>query len=378
MIQVLDLFSGCGGLSFGFHKQNNIYKVIGAIDFDKHANATYETNFGIKPKQLDIAEISSSDLIESFDIKIDSPLIFVGGPPCQGFSSHRKKDKRLDNRNSLVARYVELGIDCNADVIVIENVPDLFAKKHWHHFDEARSLLNANGYTIAASIVNMAEYGVAQERFRAIVIASKNKNISLPLSEYERQNFKTVRSAIEYLPKLKSGENCQSDSMHITSNHRSNTIEIFKQITPDGGSRPRGVGPKCLDKVKGFSDVYGRLYWDRPSVTITARCRTPSCGRFLHPEQHRGLTVREAALLQGFPDDFYFEGPFDDKYKQVGNAVPPKFSVCLSRHIHGCLVKDDVKGLNRTIESPIGNSFSSLISFIKQGRTVDELISQCN
>ena len=121
--------------------------------------------------------------------------------------------------------------------------------------------------------------------------------------------------------------------MHITSKHRPETIEILKKVPKDGGNRPHGVGPECLDKVAGFYDVYGRLAWDKTAVTITARCRTPSCGRFVHPEQDRGLSVREAALLQGFPEDFYFEGPFDDKYKQIGNAVSPIFSARLAGHV---------------------------------------------
>ncbi|MCX2758206.1 DNA cytosine methyltransferase [Vibrio sp. Sgm 22] len=378
MIQVLDLFSGCGGLSYGFHKLKDTYKVIGAIDFDEHANSSYETNFGITPKQLDISDLSSEVLKSTFNIQSNMPLVFVGGPPCQGFSSHKKKDKRLDDRNSLVARYVELAIQCNADAIVIENVPDLFAKKHWPHYKAAKELLDSHGYNTLSTIVNMAEYGVPQERFRAVVVASKDKQFSLPPVEYNREQFSTVRDVLETLPKLAAGEKCKDDAMHITSSHRKNTIEIFKQVPVDGGSRPKGVGPKCLDKVNGFSDVYGRLFWDKPSVTITARCRTPSCGRFLHPEQDRGLTVREAALLQSFPNDFYFEGPFDDKYKQIGNAVPPKFSESLAKHMALCFKNEQTTGLVRSIDSPIGNSFSTLISFIKQGRTIDEFIFQCS
>jgi hypothetical protein len=115
--------------------------------------------------------------------------------------------------------------------------------------------------------------------------------------------------------------------MHETSRHRQSTLEILRRVPRDGGSRPAGVGPACLDRTKGvhggYTDVYGRLAWSGPAPTITARCRTPSCGRFTHPEQDRGLTAREAALLQTFPSDWQFSGPFDDRYKQIGNAVPP-------------------------------------------------------
>ena len=109
-------------------------------------------------------------------------------------------------------------------------------------------------------------------------------------------------------------------------------------------------------------------------MTITARCRTPSCGRFLHPEQNRGLTVREAATLQGFSANFQFEGPFDDKYKQIGNAVPPPFSDSLARHLEAWFRKTLPKAPKKAIEHPIGASFSTLISYVKKGKTIDELI----
>ena len=374
MIQVVDLFSGCGGLSSGFHERKQAFSVLGAVDFDVHSNKTYETNFGLRPKQIDIETATSHDLSTIFGIDENIPLVFLGGPPCQGFSSHKKKDKRKDGRNSLVVRYVELAINCGADIIVMENVPDLFARKHWEHYQNAKNLLEKNGYLIASGILSMAEFGVPQERFRAVVIASKARYVSLPTGRVARGSFNTVRKAISHLPSLQAGENCLDDPMHITSKHRKETIEIFEQIPHDGGVRPKGVGPKCLDKVKGFSDVYGRLTWDQPSVTITARCRTPSCGRFLHPEQNRGLTVREAALLQGFPDDFYFEGPFDDKYKQIGNAVPPPFSNCLAAHLIEWFKDENKCGKVSIIKKPIGASFSTLISYVKKGKTIDELI----
>lgn len=375
--QVLDMFSGCGGLAWGFHKQRNQFEIIGSVDFDKHANKTYERNFGVPAKSLDIEKLTSVGIKNEFKINERQPLMVIGGPPCQGFSSHKKKDKREDVRNSLVVKYAELCIDLGADIVVIENVPDLFTDKHWHHFKSAKIMLENSGYTVNASIVNMAEFGVPQERFRALVIASKIGGIQIPTGRISRGKFQTVREAISHLPALKGGEKCKIDPMHITSKHRENTINIFKAVPKDGGSRPIGVGPKCLDNVKGFSDVYGRLYWDQPAVTITARCRTPSCGRFLHPEQHRGLSVREAALLQGFPSDFMFEGPFDDKYKQIGNAVPPLFSKYLAKHITtyingGRPIK---RASSSSIDSPIGKSFSTLISFIKQGRTINEFIS---
>jgi DNA (cytosine-5)-methyltransferase 1 len=377
IIQVVDLFSGCGGLSYGFHKLENEFKICGAIDFDANANKTYEKNFNIRPDEIDLVNIDANILVQKYNLDKSSPILFIGGPPCQGFSSHKKKDKRKDARNSLVLKYCEIGINVNADVILMENVPDLFAKKHWKHYSQALMLLEESNYNVVSGIVNMAEFGVPQERFRAIVIAMKGHTPLLPTGTLSRSQFKTVRDAIGSLPRIESGEKSQDDPMHITSNHRKATIEIFKQIPLDGGSRPKGVGPKCLDKVKGFYDVYGRLFWDMPAVTITSRCRTPSCGRFLHPEQNRGLSVREAALLQGFPKDFYFKGTFDDKFKQIGNAVPPIFSQYLAKHVFKLFLKKKVNGYNCKITSPISNSFSTLIAQIKHGDTqLNDVVSK--
>ena len=365
---VLDLFSGCGGLSYGFHK-NNSFDLWGAFDNDIHANKTYLRNFGVTPICTDIGKLNANQITEALPSRKNDLLLLIGGPPCQGFSSHRKKDPRKDDRKSLVRKFVEIGCELKADAIVLENVPDLFAKKHWTHYKNAVECLRSNGYTINSGIVNMAEFRVPQERFRAILIAVKGRQSALPIGPIEREEFVTVRQAIGHLPPLNVSEQSTKDPMHITSKHRQSTIEFIKKVPKDGGSRPKGVGPKCLDRVNGFYDVYGRLYWDKPAVTITARCRTPSCGRFLHPEQHRGLSVREAALLQGFPPSFMFEGPFDDKFKQIGNAVPPAFSVELAKHID-VLLRDPnwtkENALQHYIEKPITNSFSTLIGSLKK------------
>jgi len=338
-IPVLDLFSGCGGLSYGFHfieQSLRTFKLIEAIDTDIHANATYRANFGLKPKQLDLLSIPPIEVAEMIrkDSDVDAPIV-IGGPPCVAFSSHKKKDKRQDERSSLVVRFAETAVELNARLIIMENVPDLLGKRHWRHFQEFWSVLADHGYHISYEIFNMASFGVPQSRHRLICIASRNFIPSLPIGMLKEGSFNTVRDAIGDLPQLQAGEQSASDPLHVTSRHRKATVELIKQVPLDGGSRPKGVGPECLDRVHGFFDVYGRLHWDRPSITLTARCRTPSCGRYVHPEQHRGLSVREASLLQGFPPDFKFEGPFDDKFKQIGNSVPPLFSLALALHVRG-------------------------------------------
>ena len=180
------------------------------------------------------------------------------------------------------------------------------------------------GYIVKENIYNAASFGVPQERFRSVVIGMK-KEFILPEGYLEPKNYKTVREAIGALKPVAAGVADPSDPMHKSAAHKKSTIAVLKQVPHDGGNRPAGVGPACLDRTKGFSDTYGRLYWDRPSITITHYARNPASGRYTHPEQDRGLTAREAALLQSFPIGFEFLGKSDDVYRQIGEAVPRFF-----------------------------------------------------
>jgi DNA (cytosine-5)-methyltransferase 1 len=257
----------------------------------------------------------------------------------------------------------------------MENVPEMLAKKHWAHFEEWQSKLRNAGYNIKVAIHNLAEFGVPQERFRTLVIAAKWKHFAMPRGFLTYSEFRTVKEAIAHLPPLEAGGADTLDPMHITSKHRSSTVDLIRLIPKDGGSRkslPRGIGPTCWEGVDGFRDVYGRLWWDRPAVAITARCRTPSCGRFVHPEQDRGLSVREAGLLQGFPEDAFFVGPFDDKFKQIGNAVSPQFAQFIAEHLANEWLADHDDptrdASEKILELPLTKSFSSAIAHIKQAR----------
>ena len=366
----VDFFCGAGGMSYGFHKMAELtgrLRWAGAVDIDKHAIDTYEHNYGHRPQNVNLGEADISEIRNALDLKDGNELILIGCAPCQGFSSHRKKDHRgPDSRNTLVGRFAEIAVELNPKMIIMENVPDLLAKKHWHHYQAFKDTVEAAGYHIAVKILGMADYGTPQSRFRTVLIAARDFIPTLPEPVLSPDQYRTVRDAIGTLPPLKAGGKDPDDPMHITSRHRKETIEILKQVPKDGGNRPQRVGPECLDRVAGFYDVYGRLAWDKTAVTITARCRTPSCGRFVHPEQDRGLSVREAALLQGFPKDFYFEGPFDDKYKQIGNAVSPIFSTRLAGHVLSMLAGKNHGENDEAINEPTFGSYSGMIAHVRQ------------
>lgn len=381
-VQVIDIFSGCGGMSYGFaaYKSKTArFRIVGALDNDQYANATYHRMLGVSPIELDFSTLKTRDdhiaLAKRWNIDPKKPLVLIGCAPCQGFSSHRKKDHRNDTRNSLIEVLADFVTYLRPDLFIMENVPELFHTKFWRHYAAAKSILESSGYHVQGRLFNLAQFGVPQERFRAFVMATPvGKGIPMPLPQFRPSQFKTVRMAIGALPPLEAGQVDPDDPMHRTSAHRKSTVEMLRMIPHDGGSNrdlPPGVGPQCFRNVDGFRDVYGRLWWDKPAVSITARCRTPSCGRYVHPEQPRGLSVREAALLQGFPKTYQFEGPFDDMFKQIGNAVSPVFSCAVAKHI-AYKLPHSLAGTSNSlpdaydINRPITHSISSMLASVKR------------
>jgi len=213
---------------------------------------------------------------------------------------------------------------------------------------------------------------VPQERFRTIIVGMK-KEFLLPEGYFTPKEYKTVRDAIGKLRPLKAGGSDPTDALHKAVAHKHSTIEVIKKVPHDGGNLPEGEGPKCLAKVNGFHDVYGRLSWDKPAITITHYARNPASGRYTHPVQNRGLTAREAARLQSFPDGFQFEGKSDDIYRQIGEAVPPLLSCGVAVDVLIEYLSIEPKSIqlgkkNGIIELPVSNSYSSVIAGIKNTR----------
>lgn len=380
-IDVVDFFAGCGGTSAGFLSVNGIsptYRLALAIDNDADAIDTYRANLSPVAQQRDVFELSkdlsgTKQLINSCRQSPDAPLVMIGCAPCQGFSSHRNAGGKGDLRNSLFVAFARIAAEVQPDVIIAENVPEILTDRYWPLVAEARRLLAKAGYETRIAIHDMAEFGVPQHRFRALLIAAR-KPIGMPKSFLARGEFRTVRDAIGCLPAILPGVPAPSDAMHVTAGHRAATVETIKQVPIDGGSRPADVGPECLRRAAAkqgraaYEDVYGRLWWDRPAITMTAYSRNPASGRYVHPEQHRGLSIREAALLQGFPSDYRFEGSFDSRFRQIGNAVPPMFAASLATYVAEALSPSFVAGVERPdIAGPIGPSFSRLIPAIKAG-----------
>ena len=381
-IQILDFFSGAGGTSLGFAALNKVvplFRFLAGCDIDQVSANTYATNFGTPVTCEDVLDISKSaeSIQRFFEAKgydASRPLILIGCAPCQGFSSHRKKDWGLgdDLRNNLAIAFSNIVAAAKPDVFVMENVPEFLSKRHWRYFESAREVFLESGYTVKQAIYNAAAFGVPQERFRSLVVGMK-KEFLLPDEVYTPTEYRTVRQAIAALRPLEAGEADPEDKMHKAVAHKSSTIDVIRQVPHDGGSLPEGVGPECLARVNGFSDVYGRLSWDKPSITITHYARNPASGRYSHPEQNRGLTAREAARLQSFPDGFLFEGRSDDVYRQIGEAVPPLLScgIAASVIVELLSVEPTLEQLvsgTQCVEAPVSNSYSSVIAGLKNAR----------
>lgn len=378
-IQVIDFFCGAGGTSLGFAALNTVipaFDMLGGCDLNTVSATTYSHNFGTETINEDITKFAANEealeaMLRKIGYDASKPTIIIGCAPCQGFSSHRKKhwDEEEDVRNSLIMSFVKIVSKLRPDVVLMENVPEFLSKRYWRYFSAAKKRYQADGYIVKGTIYNAASFGVPQERFRSIIIAMK-KDFALPPCFVDPSQYKTVRDAIGMLPVVPAGVAAKGDPMHKSASHKKSTIDVIRQVPHDGGNRPVGVGPACLERVNGFSDVYGRLFWDKPAITITHYARNPASGRYTHPEQDRGLTAREAALLQSFPVGFEFTGKSDDIYRQIGEAVPPMLSTAIATSILIELIsiqpsKQQLKESPLSVDKPVSNSYSSVIAGIK-------------
>ncbi len=383
-VAVLDFFCGCGGASKGFQLADTStvqFEIVAGVDFDEPSCLTFESSIEARAVRLDIRQLyedpsAVEDFKKTLNLHRYNKLVLIGCAPCQGFSAHRRNEIEEDLRKDLFVMFCRIAPKFQPDAIFMENVPDIFSTRNWPFYQAGAAALRQAGYKVQGRPYNFAGFGLPQERFRGIMIASKT-NACLPKPPFGPAEFKTVRQAIGHLPPLASGNQSERDPMHWVSDHRESTLEILRQIPKNGGNRPRGVGPKCLDRARdthgGYTDVYGRLAWDKPAVTLTGKCRTPSAGRYAHPDQDRGLSIREAALLQGFPADFQFKGNFDARYQQIGNAVPPLVAKFIAEHIaNNCLGYADGE-LNQGafldgLSAPVGSGFAIQINGFKKQR----------
>ena len=319
----VELFSGCGGMTLGLKLAG--FRVIGAVEIDPLAIETYWVNH---PEVLvwasDICNVSTNEIMERLELRPGQLDLLAGCPPCQGFSSIRTlngAETVEDPRNDLVFEFLRFVKALLPKAVMMENTPGL--AKDWRMTEFFRELLDL-GYEGDYPIANALNYGIPQRRRRMILLAGRFGPISFPPPDLNRG---TVRSAIASLPR--AGES--GDVLHdLHERHSKRVLDVIRKIPKNGGSRT-DLGEEhqlaCHQKCDGFKDVYGRMAWDREAPTITSGCFNPSKGRFLHPEEDRAITLREAALLQGFPLAYFFSLRRGKSAAAalIGNALPPEF-----------------------------------------------------
>ncbi len=356
-IPIIDLFAGAGGMTLGFTSlSHGRFWPVWANDYNRYAVETYNRNFGGHCIPGDLV-----DILEDKTIKIPEAVVVIGGPPCQGFSL-LNKNREGDPRKQLWRPYLEVVRRSKASVFIIENVPQILGSpEHQEIEDAARQM----GFQMKAAKLCAADYGVPQVRWRAFIIGCRfadpgeffpprkthrkpdaitSVDLSLEDTLLNKPSaWCTVRDAIADLQPPVGTEIRDIEppyDLHFGRTPTEVSLARYRAIPDEGMNRVNllrnapELTPDCwVRKKSGGTDLFGRLWWDRPAFTIRTEFFKPEKGRYLHPLQHRPITHREAARLQSFPDGFHFTGSKIEIAKQIGNAVPP----LLAAHVAECV-----------------------------------------
>lgn len=359
---VLDLFSGAGGMSFGFHAHPR-FRIVGAVDAEigkpssgmgaLDCNKSYEGNIGILPKNADLGGEGTVHLEALFPtLAEERPTVLSACPPCTGFSRTNPSNHLVDDpRNSFVVRTADWAEQLKPEIVVMENARELIQGNFSHHFRAVTERLQRIGYEVHGRVHMLNDFGLPQRRERALIIAVRAGLRSRTLEDLwdgfrVRVEATHVRQAIGHLPVVEAGAQCPTDVMHTSPNISAESTRRRIELMPrDGGSwtdlRYHPEADKVLTpamkryiargRFGSHPDIYGRMWWDRPAVTIKRECAHFGNGRYTHPEQDRLCTVREMAILQGFPSDYQFvSSSLGNMYRHVGDAVPPLISYQLA------------------------------------------------
>ena len=352
---VVDLFSGVGGMSFGFHK-HPLFSLAAAADAELgkpssgagalQCNSAYRLNTGVCPTKLDLSDTPPETLRAALGLPETMCVSVLSAcPPCTGFSrANPENHLRDDFRNSLVRKSAEFALALDAEIVVMENARELIRGNFDHHYQCFRSVLEENGYDVFGSVYLLSRFGLPQLRERAIVLAVKRKYELRTLDRlWEGWNVDeralTVRRAFDSIDPNASATELFPDFSSESVRRR------IEAIPSDGGSwmdllKRKDAERLLTDSMKrivernrfgSYPDVYGRMAWDKPAPTIKRECAHVGNGRYAHPERHRLCSVREMAILQGFPNDFEFNGSsLANTYRHIGDAVPPLISYQLA------------------------------------------------
>lgn len=361
-IKAIDLFSGCGGVSCGLSRAG--FDVKAAVEIEKDAAATY-LNYSplanVAVLQKDICSVSGKDLLKAAKIRKNEIYLLAGCPPCQNFSMQNPKNKNKceEERKKLLFEFLRIIEEVYPPFILMENVPGITTEFNSNILNEFIARLeNINGdksekYIVLKDVLNAADFGVPQSRKRFVLHAVRadiydrlqafDYNFQLPQPTHQKEgknglkSWVTVKDAIGDLPKISAGQTYAGKKKiynHKSANLSDKNIARMKYIRTHGGSRcslPDSMILECHKKkndqgqvFSGHQDVYGIMDPNKPAPTMTGGCLCYSKGRYGHYSQNRAISIREAARLQTFPDDFIFSDSLTQAALQIGNAVPVK------------------------------------------------------
>jgi DNA (cytosine-5)-methyltransferase 1 len=318
----IDLFSGCGGLTLGLKQAG--FHVVAAVERDPLAAETYKANHQeVRVWLQDIRKLPATKVMHELHLECGELDLLAGCPPCQGFSTMTTLNGKKPMRhplNELVFDFLRFARTLRPKAIMFENVPGIV---HSKQFKKLLLSLDHLGYQYEYAVLDAAKYGVPQRRRRLILVGSRVGHVHLA---QETRIRRTVRDVLQRL-----ANRLRNDPLHtLGERHSPRIAAIIRSIPKNGGSR-MDLGQrsqlKCHRTCDGFKDVYGRMAWDDVAPTITSGCFNPSKGRFLHPTENRAISLREAALLQSFPPDYFFSLARGKSYvaQMIGNALPPEF-----------------------------------------------------
>jgi DNA (cytosine-5)-methyltransferase 1 len=334
-LRCVDLFAGAGGFSLA--AKNSSFSVVAAIEKDFHACLTYRNNLIGKSRRTklyeeDILKLDPQKLLAAH-FSDEAPCdVVLGGPPCQGFSTHRINNSGVDDpRNKLVLRYFEYVSVLRPKVFLMENVPGILWPRHAKFLKAFYSEGKKAGYKIQKAVMlDARDYGVPQRRKRVFILGVR-EDVTFdaawppPPTHGNKSATDQIFELTPWIPasKVFSRVILKTDLNGIHMNHSEKIVEVFKSTPANGGSRHQSARVlPCHAEHSGHKDVYGRIDPDVPGPTMTTACINPSKGRFVHPTEHHGISVRHAARFQTFPEDFVFHGGLTAAGQQIGNAVP--------------------------------------------------------
>lgn len=347
---VIDLFAGVGGLSYGFAQMPE-FAIVMANELGKDISVAYSLNHpDVKMINCDIHDLTEERISEVLGgCSVD---LVVGGPPCQSYSTAGKR--QMDGRASLFMEYKRILQIVKPKAFVFENVTGILSMDGGHLFEKVRDEFEGIGYAVKHKVLDAADYGVPQHRQRVILVGFQGENpFEYPEPTHGDGRGKphvTLRDAIGDLPVIKSGESSDTyakepDNEFLKFVRKDGSTTLTEHAAPKSGERLIRIMealkdgqdkfdlPEEIRPTAGFHNAYAKLWWDRPAVTITRNFATPSSARCVHPRDSRAMSIREGARLQSFPDDYRLYGSATMKRLEIGNAVPPLLSCALARQM---------------------------------------------